>query len=240
MPAGRLGQRPLARPFGAGPRKSAIHPHPSIQTQRNGSRALSGPRLLSNPQAARMERLWSPAGATSGKHRQISRPSKPRDQAKSVAVGCDWLPRASNGKEGVDGSSPSEGSVHRHLLLSLQARRRRVVWRGSARCRFAGTSRLRGANRRPRGNFERTRCHGRQVRVLLVELNEQLADVAVDVVADLADGSLRPFARGARHEWWCASTPSSGSRLPRVVASAGWPAGRPEGPLRCRRSAPHR
>src|SRR5437870_9977373 len=24
----------------------------------------------------------------------------PRDQAKSVAVGCDWLPRASNGKEG--------------------------------------------------------------------------------------------------------------------------------------------
>jgi hypothetical protein len=98
MPAGRLGQRPLARPFGAGPRKSAIHS--SIQTQRNGSRALSGPRLLSNPQAARMERLWSPAGATSGKHRQISRPAKPRDQAKSVAVGCDWLPRASNGKEG--------------------------------------------------------------------------------------------------------------------------------------------
>src|SRR5207248_4123057 len=81
---------------------------------------------------------------------------------------------------------------------------------------------------------------GRQVRVLLVELTEQLADVAVDVVVDLADGSLRPFARGARHEWWCASTPSSGSRLPRVVASAGWPAGRPEGPLRCRRSAPHR
>jgi hypothetical protein len=198
------------------------------------------PVLASGIRLARMERLWSPAGASSGKHRQIGRPPKPPKQAKSVAVGCDWLPRASNGKEGVDGSSPSEGSVHRHLLLSLQARRRRVVWRGSARWRFAGTSRLRGANRRPRGNFERTRCHGRQVRVLLVELNEQLADVAVDVVADLADGSLRPFARGARHEWWCASTPSSGSRLPRVVASAGWPAGRPEGPLRCRRSAPHR
>jgi hypothetical protein len=29
------------------------------------------------------------------------------EQAKSVAVGCDWLPR--DGKEGVDGSSPSEG-----------------------------------------------------------------------------------------------------------------------------------
>jgi hypothetical protein len=52
-----------------------------------------------------------PSRRTSGKHRQISRPSKPRDQAKSVAVGCEWLPRASNGKEGVDGSSLSEGSA---------------------------------------------------------------------------------------------------------------------------------
>jgi ornithine carbamoyltransferase len=33
-----------------------------------------------------MERLWSPAGATSGKHRQIGRPPKPRKQAKSVAA----------------------------------------------------------------------------------------------------------------------------------------------------------
>jgi hypothetical protein len=53
--------------------------------------------------------LWSPAGATSGKHRQIGRPAEPRDQAKSVAVGCNWLPQASNGKEGVSGSSPEEG-----------------------------------------------------------------------------------------------------------------------------------
>jgi hypothetical protein len=58
-----------------------------------------------------MERLWSPAGATSGKHRQIGRPPKPLKQAKSIAVGCDWLPRASNGKEGVSGSSPEEGSA---------------------------------------------------------------------------------------------------------------------------------
>src|SRR5215213_4005562 len=28
--------------------------------------------------AARVERLWSPAGATSGKHRQIGRPQKPQ------------------------------------------------------------------------------------------------------------------------------------------------------------------
>ena len=30
-------------------------------------------------------------------------------QAKTVAVGCDLLPETFHGKEGVDGSSPSEG-----------------------------------------------------------------------------------------------------------------------------------
>jgi hypothetical protein len=30
-------------------------------------------------------------------------------QAKTVATGCDWLPIGAYGKEGVDGSSPSEG-----------------------------------------------------------------------------------------------------------------------------------
>jgi hypothetical protein len=96
MPAGRLGQRPLARPFGAGPRKSAIHP--SIQTQRNGSHALSGPRLLSNPQAARMERLWSPAGATIGNRWQMRRPRNGSNKPKTVATGCDRLPIGAHGK----------------------------------------------------------------------------------------------------------------------------------------------
>jgi hypothetical protein len=31
--------------------------------------------------------------------------------AKTVAMGCDQLPAAFHGKEGVDGSSPSEGSA---------------------------------------------------------------------------------------------------------------------------------
>ena len=35
---------------------------------------------------------------------------KRRKRAKTDAVGCDWLPREVHGKEGVDGSSPSEGS----------------------------------------------------------------------------------------------------------------------------------
>ncbi len=30
-------------------------------------------------------------------------------QAKTVATGCDQLPIGAHGKEGVDGSSPSEG-----------------------------------------------------------------------------------------------------------------------------------
>jgi hypothetical protein len=57
-----------------------------------------------------MEHLWSPAGATSSNQRQIARPPKPQKQAKFVAVSCPPLLEPSNGKEGVDGSSPSEGS----------------------------------------------------------------------------------------------------------------------------------
>jgi hypothetical protein len=79
----------------------------SCSVRRNACPAK--PVFAAGIHAERMERLWSPAGATSSKHRQIGRPPKPRKQAKSVAVGCDWLPRASNGKEGVGGSSPSEG-----------------------------------------------------------------------------------------------------------------------------------
>jgi hypothetical protein len=37
--------------------------------------------------------------------------AKRHKQAKTVAVGCDRLPIGSHGKEGVDGSSPSEGSA---------------------------------------------------------------------------------------------------------------------------------
>jgi len=34
---------------------------------------------------------------------------KPPKQAKTLAVGCDQLPIEVHGKEGVDGSSPSDG-----------------------------------------------------------------------------------------------------------------------------------
>jgi hypothetical protein len=58
-----------------------------------------------------MEPLWSPAVATSGNRWQMRRRHKPQKQAKSVAPGCHRLPANFHGKEGVDGSSPSEGSA---------------------------------------------------------------------------------------------------------------------------------
>ena len=58
-----------------------------------------------------MEPLWSPVVATGGKRWQISSARKPQEQAKTAAVLCDQLPEPFHGKEGVDGSSPSEGSA---------------------------------------------------------------------------------------------------------------------------------
>ena len=49
--------------------------------------------------------------------------SDPRKQAKSVAVGCNRLPLGSHGKEGVDGSSPSEGLAGSRMVLELRERR---------------------------------------------------------------------------------------------------------------------
>ena len=41
-----------------------------------------------------------------------NRPSAETAETSQICCrGLDWLPRASNGKEGVDGSSPSEGSI---------------------------------------------------------------------------------------------------------------------------------
>ena len=56
-----------------------------------------------------MEPLWSPGVATGGNQRQIDATRKPRKQVESVATGCHQLPETFHGKEGVDGSSPSEG-----------------------------------------------------------------------------------------------------------------------------------
>ncbi len=57
-----------------------------------------------------MEPLWSPVVATSRKRWRMLPRQKPPKQAKTVAVDCHCLPETFHGKEGVDGSSPSEGS----------------------------------------------------------------------------------------------------------------------------------
>ena len=83
-----------------------------------------------------MEPSWSPVVATGRNRPQIRSARKPRKQAKIVATGCDQLPKAFHGKEGVDGSSPSEGlpksPANWHLLLPAMARFRY----------FAGTRRV--------------------------------------------------------------------------------------------------
>jgi hypothetical protein len=65
-----------------------------------------------------MEPLWSPVLAIGGNQRQVGCPSKPQEQAKSVATGCDRLRAKFHGKEGVDGSSPS-GALQKRRTAAL-------------------------------------------------------------------------------------------------------------------------
>jgi hypothetical protein len=58
-----------------------------------------------------MERLWSPAGATGGNRWQIERPRKRLKYADPQPVATRGNGSGAHGKEGVDGSSPSEGSA---------------------------------------------------------------------------------------------------------------------------------
>jgi hypothetical protein len=81
--------------------------------------------------------LWSPVVATGGKRSQIRRRRNRLEQAKTVAVGCSQLPAPLHGKEGIDGSSPSEGfgesPAHRLVGLSKQ---QTAVTRGHLRDTF--------------------------------------------------------------------------------------------------------
>jgi hypothetical protein len=78
-----------------------------------------------------MEPLWSPVVATGGNHWQNAQGRKPQKQAKTVATGCHRLPEKFHGKEGVDGSSPSEG-LRKFLLISSFRRLARRQKRGAA------------------------------------------------------------------------------------------------------------
>jgi hypothetical protein len=96
-----------------------------------------------------MEHLWSPAVATGGNRWQMERPRKRLKKAKTVAVGCDQLPEAFHGKEGVDGSSPSEG-FEKSLLFSsfcLRTGRRLGVPASTERPRLAANASCEAWNR---------------------------------------------------------------------------------------------
>src|SRR6266446_1313973 len=56
-----------------------------------------------------MEHLWSQAGATSGNRSQMGPPRKRLKQADRQPVATHGNGFGAHGKEGVDGSSPSEG-----------------------------------------------------------------------------------------------------------------------------------
>jgi hypothetical protein len=58
-----------------------------------------------------MEHLWSPAGAIGGNRSQIGAPRKRLKQAHPQQVATHGNRFTAHGKEGVDGSSPSEGSA---------------------------------------------------------------------------------------------------------------------------------
>ncbi len=56
-----------------------------------------------------MEHLWSLAGATGGNRSQMGEPRKRLKQADRQPVATHGNGFGAHGKEGVDGSSPSEG-----------------------------------------------------------------------------------------------------------------------------------
>jgi hypothetical protein len=61
--------------------------------------------------AERMERLWKNEGAMGRKRFDRFKPRNRLNKPNLFATGCHRLPPKSHGKEGVDGSSPSEGSI---------------------------------------------------------------------------------------------------------------------------------
>jgi hypothetical protein len=63
----------------------------------------------SGRQLSEMDQLWNNGVATHGNRARTARPGKPLEQAKSFAIRCLRLQFGQHGKEGVDGSSPSEG-----------------------------------------------------------------------------------------------------------------------------------
>jgi len=82
------------------------------------------PAPVVNKDKRRMEPLWSPVVATGGNRRQIDRARKRPKHAKTV-----------DGKEGVDGSSPSEGFEESPAKAGFLSSRTPVLYMRSAPAR---------------------------------------------------------------------------------------------------------
>jgi hypothetical protein len=73
-----------------------------------------------------METFWKKEGAPGRKPFERFKPRDRLNKPNLFATGCHRLPFGSHGKEGVDGSSPSEGlksPAKRHFVLSVLNRR---------------------------------------------------------------------------------------------------------------------
>jgi hypothetical protein len=69
-----------------------------------------------------MERLWSLAGATGGNRSQMGDSEKRLKQADRQPVATHGNRFGAHGKEGVDGSSPSEGFTKGQQMAFCVAR----------------------------------------------------------------------------------------------------------------------
>jgi hypothetical protein len=93
-----------------------------VNSRRPGIRVARIPLPISDA-GERMEHLWSPAGATGGNRWQKGRPRKALKQADPQPVATHGNRFGAHGKEGVDGSSPSEGSEKPRSGVTVQ-----VAW----------------------------------------------------------------------------------------------------------------
>jgi hypothetical protein len=117
-----------SRPFGIAPpgeRRAGLDP---LLLQKGSSTSTCGrcpePKRVFG--SIGMEQLWNRGDATGGKRSARGTPENGLNYGPTVATGCHRLPFGSHGKEGVDGSSPSEGFA-KFLLISsfcLPGRRR--------------------------------------------------------------------------------------------------------------------
>jgi hypothetical protein len=88
-----------------------------------------------------MEHLWSQAGATSGNRWQMQRPRKWLKQVDRQPVATHRNGFGAHGKEGVDGSSPSEGLRRSRMIPRRQRGERSVCAMHMERRKQSGTRR---------------------------------------------------------------------------------------------------